>query len=492
MPSDPSSATKASLDASARYIEEKKVYELFEGLMADLLIKKPNDPIAHMIASLKQPPRPRVFVFGPPGADTQSQCELISSKLGLVHVVPKAVWREAAKGGSEAGASAKALEDEGKEVPLELKVSMLVEKLESAECKANGWVLDGFPANPDEARALLGAGMLPTLAVVLELTDAQAVAALTGRRVDLEANNVYHLTDAPPPDATVAARLVQRPDDEEAAVRRRLGVYRSSIAGIAPLIKKVSFVVDGAAPKEAIYEQVAPRVTAEMPSRAPRGCPRVLLLGGPGVYTADVATGVADAYGAKLISARELLVAQGESLIGKKAAGYLKAGQLDKVPTDLIGPLVLARLGEEDVRRHGFVLCGFPNTSEQAAWLTKRGVWFRHVALLDLTEEAAVRRLEGTRFDPADGARYHPDETWPSDPAVVGRLVPPHTKDDANYTVERAVKSNARFAAHALKEWKACAPKLLAQFPQLQVEDGAMPTRAIVETLAPCFVLLEQ
>ena len=119
------------------------MYQLFEGLMADLLIKKPNDPIAHMIASLKQPPRPRVFVFGPPGADTQSQCELISSKLGLVHVVPKAVWREAAKGGSEAGASAKALEDEGKEVPLELKVSMLVEKLESAECKANGWVLDG-------------------------------------------------------------------------------------------------------------------------------------------------------------------------------------------------------------------------------------------------------------------------------------------------------------------------------------------------------------
>ena len=104
---------------------------------------------------------------------------------------------------------------------VELKVSMLAEKLESTERKANGWVLDGFPANPDEARALLGAGMLPTLAVVLELTDAQAVAALTGRRVDPEENNVYHLTDAPPPDATVAARLVQRPDDEESAVRRR-------------------------------------------------------------------------------------------------------------------------------------------------------------------------------------------------------------------------------------------------------------------------------
>ena len=75
---------------------------------------------------------------------------------------------------------------------------------------------------------------------------------------------------------------------------------------------------------------------------------------------------------------------------------------------------------------------------------------------------------------------------------VKGRLVPPHTKDDANYTVERAVKSNARFAAHARKEWKARAPKRLAQFPQLQVEDGAMPTRAIGETLAPCCVLLEQ
>ena len=104
-----SSPTKSSLEAAARYVEEKKVYELFESLMADLMVKKPADPIAHMVAALKQPPKPRVLVFGPPGADTQSQCELIASKLGLVHVVPKAVWREAAKGGSEAGASAKAL-----------------------------------------------------------------------------------------------------------------------------------------------------------------------------------------------------------------------------------------------------------------------------------------------------------------------------------------------------------------------------------------------
>ena len=171
-----------------------------------------------MIASLKQPPRPRVFVFGPPGADTQSQCELISSKLGLVHVVPKAVWREAAKGGSEAGASAKALEDEGKEVPLELKVSMLVEKLESTECKANGWVLDGFPANPVEARALLGAGMLPT-SVKLELTDAQAVAALTTPRRPRGEQRVPPPTRRPRRHRGV--RLSSAPTTRS-AVRRRL------------------------------------------------------------------------------------------------------------------------------------------------------------------------------------------------------------------------------------------------------------------------------
>ena len=225
----------------------------------------------------------------------------------------------------------------------------------------------------------------------------------------------------------------------------------------------MSFVVDGAAPKEAIYEQVAPRVTAELPSRAPRGCPRVLLLGGPGVYTVRRGDGRRRRLRARRSRRASSSSRRASALIGKKAAGYLKAGQLDKVPTELVGPPVLARLGEEDVRRHGFVPRGFPNTSEQAAWLTKRGVWFRHVALLDLTEEAAVRRLEGTRFDPADGARYHPDETWPSDPAVVGRLVPPHTKDDANYTVERAL--SARIAAHALKEWKARAPKAPGAVP---------------------------
>ena len=91
---------QARLEASAAYAEKHKVYELFEGLLSDLLVQKPADPIGHMIASLKTPSGPRVLVTGPPSSDTRSQCELISSKLGLVHVYAPDAWVEASKAGT--------------------------------------------------------------------------------------------------------------------------------------------------------------------------------------------------------------------------------------------------------------------------------------------------------------------------------------------------------------------------------------------------------
>ena len=107
------------------------------------------------------------------------------------------------------------------EVPSELQLTLLKEKLNSADCTARGWILEGYPNSALEGRGMLAGGLLPTRFLRLELEDEEALRRLTGRRVDPVANTVYHLDDSPPPAGEVAERVVQRADDAEARVIER-------------------------------------------------------------------------------------------------------------------------------------------------------------------------------------------------------------------------------------------------------------------------------
>ena len=471
---------QARLEASAAYAEKHKVYELFEGLLSDLLVQKPADPIGHMIASLKTPSGPRVLVTGPPSSDTRSQCELISSKLGLVHVYAPDAWMEASKAGTEAGLKAKALVDSGEEISDALLLEMLKEKLTSAECTTKGWVLEGYPTTGSQAKAMLAAGLLPTRVLLLQLDDAEVKRRLVGRRIDTEKQVVYHLEDAPPPDAETAARLVQREDDTEEKVEVRLETYRRSAAAVLPYFPKVLSELDASLPKETLCEAALPLITPNMPSRAPRGCPRVVLLGGPGSGAEALGEELAAFYGARLVSAPQLLqaAALSGSVTGAKVKPFLDKGEPELVPDKLVNSIVFQRLMQEDVRTQGFVLQGYPATSEQAAWYAKHGGWVRHAVHLELSNEAAKRRVTKAVVDPIDGTAYHPDDPgYPADPATRARLVP-------------ALNSSDGHVKKMLSHWRAAQPKLFKQYAdQLVTLDATLPTSTLVEKLASCFIV---
>ena len=104
-------ASTQLLEGAAAYVERHKVFQLFEGLLGDLIVKRPDDPIDYLIKALKRPEVPRVLICGPPGAQARSLCEQVSAKLNLVHVVAGDVYRDLAKAGSALGKEAKALVD---------------------------------------------------------------------------------------------------------------------------------------------------------------------------------------------------------------------------------------------------------------------------------------------------------------------------------------------------------------------------------------------
>ena len=282
-------ANKARIEASARYVETHEVYQLFEELLADLLVQKPADPISHLIEALNSSAPSRVIITGPPSADTRSQCEMISSRMGLVHVYGPDLCRESANAGSALGLKAKGVADSSTtgEIPDDMMLDLLKEKLGSSDCVSNGWVLEGYPTTAMQARTMLAAGLLPSRVLLLQLDDDEVKRRLDGRRVDNSNNKVYHLTDNPP-DAATLETLVHRDDDQPEQVALRLAAYRQSAAAVLPHFRKVLKELDGSLKHEVLYRVIDPLVTPEMPSRAPRGCARVVLLGGPGSRSEEV------------------------------------------------------------------------------------------------------------------------------------------------------------------------------------------------------------
>jgi adenylate kinase len=482
-----SSRNTKTVEAAAEYAEKNQVFQLFEGLLQQLLVHKPDQPVDFLIKALKNPVNvPKIVLVGPPAAESRTQCELLASKLGVVHVVASEAWRDPCNSETDAGKEAREVVEGGGMPGLPLMLKLLAHKLASEQCSASGWVLEGFPSSSAEAQAMLGAGILPSAFVQLQLSDDVVSKRLTGRRVDPVANKVYHLEDNAPSDAEVASRLVQRSEDTPERVAERIATYRRSMAGVAPLFKKVYLEVDATLPRGSVTDAIVGHLNdGPGATGAPRGCPRVLLLGGPGSKSEALAASLAARFGAVLVSALQLVraTAARHNAEGKALAPYLKTAPglpgpqvlgAACVPDSLIGPLVLARLQEEDVRTRGFVLVGFPANQAQAEWLKEQKVWTRHVVHLQMSNDDATRCLVDARFDPLDGAEYLPGANWPNDPDVLGRLVP-HPQQSSG-----AVSA-------ALSRWEKNSGALLEFYPTVRSEDASRPLRALEERLAPCF-----
>ena len=169
----------------------------------------------------------RVVILGPQGAGKGTQAQKISEETGAKHIATGDLVRAEIKSGSELGEQIKDYNDRGELVPDEIIIEMTMPYLEQND----SWLLDGFPRNEAQAQALDEAldesNMELEAAIVLEAPDDELVKRLSGRRQSEATGNIYHVDHDPPPedDEEDPGPFVQRGDDWEESIRRRLEIY---------------------------------------------------------------------------------------------------------------------------------------------------------------------------------------------------------------------------------------------------------------------------
>jgi adenylate kinase len=183
-----------------------------------------------------------LILLGPPGAGKGTQAERLAEDFGVPHISTGDMLRAHVAEDTELGRKTKGFIDAGELVPDEVIIGMIVERIDESDAR-DGFLLDGFPRNQQQAQALADAlanlERQLTAALLFEVPDEDVVRRLAGRRVCVKnPSHIYHVDFDPPKHEAVCdqdgSRLIQREDDREEVIRRRLEVYH---AQTEPLIE---------------------------------------------------------------------------------------------------------------------------------------------------------------------------------------------------------------------------------------------------------------
>ena len=170
----------------------------------------------------------KLILLGAPGAGKGTQAEVICQKNNIPTISTGNILREALKSGTEMGLKAKTYMESGKLVPDEILIGIIKDRLSQDDCK-NGFILDGFPRTIPQAEALDDMGVQIDKVVDIDVSDAEIVHRLSGRRVCERCGDTYHMDYNKPKVENVCnacgGTLVQRKDDSPETVQQRLAVY---------------------------------------------------------------------------------------------------------------------------------------------------------------------------------------------------------------------------------------------------------------------------
>ncbi len=194
----------------------------------------------------------RLILLGPPGAGKGTQAAFIKERFGIPQISTGDMLRAAIKAGTPLGLAAKKGMDAGELVPDDIVVGLVRERLKAADC-APGYLFDGFPRTIAQAEATKQAGVTIDFVLEIDVPDGEIIERMSGRRVHPASGRTYHVRFNPPrtagKDDVTGEDLIQRDDDREETVRRRLEVYHAQTAQLIAYYSKWAASGEPGAPK---------------------------------------------------------------------------------------------------------------------------------------------------------------------------------------------------------------------------------------------------
>ncbi len=198
----------------------------------------------------------RLILLGGPGAGKGTQAGYIKEKYGIPQISTGDMLRAHVKNGTELGVAAKKIMDSGALVSDDIIIGMVKQRITEADC-AKGFLFDGFPRTIPQADAMKAAGIKLDYVVEIAVDDAEIIERMSGRRVHLPSGRTYHVKFNPPKvagkDDVTGEDLIQRDDDKEATVKKRLDVYHEQTE---PLINYYGSWAKSAQPNAPKYVKI--------------------------------------------------------------------------------------------------------------------------------------------------------------------------------------------------------------------------------------------
>ena len=170
----------------------------------------------------------RLILLGAPGAGKGTQAAFIKEHFNIPQISTGDMLRAAVKAGTPMGLAAKKVMDSGGLVSDDIIIGLVKDRLKESDC-ASGYLFDGFPRTLPQADAMKDAGVLIDYVLEIDVPDSSIIERMSGRRVHTASGRTYHVTFNPPKvagkDDVTGEELIQRDDDREETVKKRLEVY---------------------------------------------------------------------------------------------------------------------------------------------------------------------------------------------------------------------------------------------------------------------------
>lgn len=182
----------------------------------------------------------RIILLGAPGAGKGTQAQFLCETYGIPQISTGDMLRAAVAAGTELGQQAKTIMDSGGLVSDDLIINLVKDRLQQPDC-ANGCLFDGFPRTIPQAQSMVDADISVDHVIEIDVSDEEIVSRLSGRRVHPGSGRVYHIIHQPPQaegvDDETGEPLIQREDDREETIRKRLAVYQEQTQPLVDFYK---------------------------------------------------------------------------------------------------------------------------------------------------------------------------------------------------------------------------------------------------------------